>query len=1803
MSGEKEAGGAAAAEQAEVKSEEKENEEWAAISEWFVSLGVEVQQLATLRSQGMETWGHVRHLQKQHLREAGTNEFTALMVMAAHEALSPERPRASTPLGRGRAIEVKHDLRRWQAVAPVPVQKGSARLEGGMAFENYVASFVSVAYMADPGRQYATALLCASKGGGIEASQVGVPLDREGFHHAWYVSLPNEVKDGIPTAVQESNSLIVLMESLVTRMSLGAEGRQQAKKAQLYNPSTKVAAAGDVAPAINLFMGQVKSLRKDKVDVDNGLLLEGFKSLLGKFLTNTSVLGQAAEVALTKKLSESKKGALTLEELVEAILPRAEMMVSEELAKPKGGEGIFRAFAAAVPRPPAPKPVLETPAPRKQQQQPQPKPGPPRAVPFFEGQGFRDCYQWRCRGQCKKLEMQECTAVHEPAKKGVPMKDEELLKWRPCTTPECAYGDGCVYKHGDGKKQQRYQQEQQAARQRGNVAPEARAAAAQIEDSFDMSHVGLQMAAIMEREAALERAEARMAVDVHQARVGAEQLQAGAAADEKMTKQLEQMLAELGRTGASQGELTAMRDFLVKRKLTRFLLQQGTGMKRAVSIRDSHPEIGGGGFPLKCRSAFPPPGPMRNRGCAARKECGGLLMAYRAAQSDLRCGPAVDTCANIHVVGDDLAGGAYGYQRVDPIRVDTVGGGVESRETCTMRTGIGDMGGGYRVVGTTQSLLSVWKLCEEGWEYRQDRRGARLRRPGQDDEGEWVWLEMRNGLPHVPVEAVPVAFLTKRMTRWQQMQQMLKELGEKGGVTGTDPDLTAHRKEGHSHSCECLECVGARLTTKPAKTKDKSTEELAQGWTLTFDLKGPMAGDIDGNKWIMIVAELKTKYTGVDLLQGKGAQGTLEAMLKFIREIKTKAGDKAEVILKLHSDAGNEFKGVFDKWCLEHGVTHVNTGGYRPQSNALVEGRIRRLLEKCRAMLATCAGGHDYYRELWGRCIVRACYLFNRVQWASGDNPYEGLTGKAWVATKDDHVFGALTMYKLPKEKKVKHAMEPSGDMGIWVGLSDTVDHGHLVMPIAWDPDTRRWVIKKTITAVSVKVYDDVFPLRLTTANKRVRALDKFMEKFNPWTPTGGVPSEARVSVGSVADGLAVYDLEAIMQRRVKKGAVQYLVKWKGYRDPSWEPAQNVVDNGGSGAVEMFEQGGQRTRGRSGATARAVRLRSHGGCTPALPSSTPALPSAGADEESCEHHDGAESGEASGAGNARAGREEEERVTTCGKGDDGGSAARKTQEDESIRRLIVTELMRKQRRDGDIEGWMTAFGTEWQNVKRRRLEAVPAQEADWVRRRRLAVRMRMILEQKKDGRRKGRLVLQGFMEPKWWSSGPTDSPVMATSAIRTIVFRARKKGMVRVLSSIDLDVAFLQANGFGPEEARRWVSFQPHPHLAEEVYRLTGPLYGSKDAGMRWYNTIAPWFVSQGFTQGSNDPCVFRHEDRDLVVGMHVDDLLVDGSQEDSEWFYRVLEERFECKKPTYLGTSGSLNFVGFRISGEVIGGVEHRFMDCEEDVEKFLGKVGHTGVGGYTSPMPVSGDIVSDTTKLGESEAAEYRSRVGSLNYYVQTVRFDLAHSVSRLGQFSAVPTVGAWKAMQRVISYLAKTRKFRIGGRLREGDDVYATYTDSDHAGDRVLTKRSQTGVLIMLNGVPVMWKSARQPRTSISSAVAEIYALSEGVIQGRLYLWRCEEMGMKVEWPFTIRVDNTQAIAFHSDTCINSKVRGNFDLRDEFVVELRDEKVVRVEKVDTVENYADVLTKCTAGARFNYVVGRVVGEGGGDVQEGIQ
>jgi len=174
---------------------------------------------------------------------------------------------------------------------------------------------------------------------------------------------------------------------------------------------------------------------------------------------------------------------------------------------------------------------------------------------------------------------------------------------------------------------------------------------------------------------------------------------------------------------------------------------------------------------------------------------------------------------------------------------------------------------------------------------------------------------------------------------------------------------------------------------------------------------------------------------------------------------------------------------------------------------------------------------------------------------------------------------------------------------------------------------------------------------------------------------------------------------------------------------------------------------------------------------------------------------------------------------------------------------------------------------------------------------------------------------------------------------------------------------------------------------------------------------------------------------------------------------------------------------------------------------------------------------MVMDATPLSGLEATWVRSVVGQLQFLATMVRYDISHAVSRLSQYSHTPTEGSRRALCRILGYLMSTVDFRIEGKVHGPSDHLeccpdhiAIYSDSDHASDKKIDTRSQTGIMILLNGVPCYWRSAKQPITALSSAEAEIYALSESVKHGRLFLWRCEEANIPVKWPMTIYVDNT-------------------------------------------------------------------------------
>jgi len=112
-----------------------------------------------------------------------------------------------------------------------------------------------------------------------------------------------------------------------------------------------------------------------------------------------------------------------------------------------------------------------------------------------------------------------------------------------------------------------------------------------------------------------------------------------------------------------------------------------------------------------------------------------------------------------------------------------------------------------------------------------------------------------------------------------------------------------------------------------------------------------------------------------------------------------------------------------------------------------------------------------------------------------------------------------------------------------------------------------------------------------------------------------------------------------------------------------------------------------------------------------------------------------------------------------------------------------------------------------------------------------------------------------------------------------------------------------------------------------------------------------------------------------------------------------------------------------------------------------------------------------------------------------------------------------------------------------------------------------------------------------TSISTAAAEIYALSECLRDARLTQWRLQEMGLLIPSPLVIQVDASCALSFQQRTCTDSRLRGTFDLRAQWIKELQDQRVLRTKHVGTADNVADLFTKCLDASAFSALVSKLL------------
>ena len=135
-----------------------------------------------------------------------------------------------------------------------------------------------------------------------------------------------------------------------------------------------------------------------------------------------------------------------------------------------------------------------------------------------------------------------------------------------------------------------------------------------------------------------------------------------------------------------------------------------------------------------------------------------------------------------------------------------------------------------------------------------------------------------------------------------------------------------------------------------------------------------------------------------------------------------------------------------------------------------------------------------------------------------------------------------------------------------------------------------------------------------------------------------------------------------------------------------------------------------------------------------------------------------------------------------------------------------------------------------------------------------------------------------------------------------------------------------------------------------------------------------------------------------------------------------------------------------------------------------------------YLTPGTPGLHQVRETDKslmLPLDKQERYRSGVGMLLYLVKHSRPDIANAVRELSKVLDCSTQGAYKEMLRCIKYVLDTKTLGLKMWPTEGVNQpweVMCFTDSDYASDPD-TRRSVSGYIIFLHGVPICWRSKSQ------------------------------------------------------------------------------------------------------------------------------
>jgi hypothetical protein len=933
----------------------------------------------------------------------------------------------------------------------------------------------------------------------------------------------------------------------------------------------------------------------------------------------------------------------------------------------------------------------------------------------------------------------------------------------------------------------------------------------------------------------------------------------------------------------------------------------------------------------------------------------------------------------------------------------------------------------------------------------------------------------------------------------------------------------------------CEPCILARQLR--VQNRKSSTRATARFWRLHVDVWGPYSVESLGrNSYMYVAIDDATRYSWVGF--GKDRTSIRSWLFQLILVEERRLGARLSAI---RTDNASELIAMSDE-LLEKGIRLEPTIPYTPEQNGSAERLNRTLITIAKAFLFWARLPHRF----WEYAAEAANYVRNRGPTGPNNmSPIEALRGKK-PNIKELHTFGCLAYTYIPREKRLK--LEPKSMKSIFIGYTETTQQYRVYLA------DRNMVIRSSNV---IFVENEILEWNWGPSNSPGN-LDEYEEAPDLGLPTTDISEHTireLLPTGSSVDRVDSQEIDPESDPESDSQSLSRLAE--NEVEIEFPPGENEVQlelpdrNRIAPIFEPIEPIGHGNRSRSLTPGSVIELE---------PQET--IPEPIQDSElrrSTRSTRGIprNRGDAFGAIAAHT-------AYFTGNPSLGGPIGIPSHYQEAIQDPIL--------------------GKEWRAAMEDelfKLNTAQAWEITELPIGRKPVGSRWVFTAKPNKETRGhiykaRLVAQGYSQVPGDDYSETFSPTIRIESLRALLAIGASENYE--IEQWDVVQAYIQA----PLQEEIYMRAPDVMNVpAGKVLHLRKAMYGLKQSGRAWYRDITLKLNNYGLFRIESDWSIFTNQDRTLILGVYVDDIVVLGSS--LEPINSLKKHLLSYYKLKYLG---SIEYcLGLHITRDRSN--RTLTIDQESYIRELLLELGVEKLHGISTPISDYRSIGKPIGDEPRTDQVQFHNLIGKLSWISNCTRPDITFTVNRLAQLVQNPTMANWNAAMRVLRYLKSTIQYKL---IYSDSSALVGYTDADYASNS--DRHSVIGYTQFLCGGPISWTSRRQRSIATSTAESEYISLC---LAAKQTLWLRNlllELGFlhytTEKGKYRVLCDNQGAIALSENPENHSRSK-HIDIQYHYVRELVASGELIVEYCPTKEMLADILTKPIPEPQYKALVSR--------------